>query len=114
MLDKNFKHPAWFNGERMTVKQFLDYVLSHSGDFIIKEKSKATASDLLADPEKEYYLSDRRYSMKLGYQERNYLAENDEYFRSKLPQVNKNYMMAVIAVSNEPIQYDGDLASFSR
>jgi len=114
MLDKNFKHPAWFNGESMTVKQFLDYVLSHSGDFIIKEKSKANASDLFAEPEKEFYLSDRRYSMKLGYQERNYLAEHDEYFRSKLPQVIKNYMDVVIAASNEPLQYDGDLVSFSR
>lgn len=114
MLDKNFKHSAWFKGESITVKQFLDYVLSHSTDFIIKEKSKANSSDLFAEPEREYYLSDRRYSMKLGYQERNYLAEHDKYFRSKLPPVNKNYMMAVIAVSNEPIQYDGDLVSFSR
>jgi len=114
MLNKTFKHSAWFKGESMTVKQFLDYVLSHSGDFIVKEKSKAIASDLLADPEKEYYLSDRRYSMKLGYQERNYLAEHNEYFRSKLPQVITNYMDVVIAASNEPIQYDGDLVSFSR
>lgn len=113
MLNDQFKHRAWFIGETMTVKQFLDYVLSN-GDFTITTKSKADSNDLLSEPVTTYYLSDRRYSMKLDYQERNYLASKDEYFKSKLPKVTENYMMAIIAKCGEPIEDIHDIVYLSR
>ena len=114
MLSKQFKHNHWFKGDEMTVKQFLDYVLEHNGDFIIKTKQTLKSDNLFDDPITEYYLSDRRYSMKLDYQERNYLALHDDYFKSKLPQANENYLIAIIAASGEPIADTHDVIYLSR
>jgi hypothetical protein len=112
MLNEKFKHHAWFKDKNMIVKEFLDYVLSN-GDFHIKTKTQCN-DNLLEQPKIEYYLSDNRYSMKLGYQERNYLAEHSGYFKTRLPQVNPNYMMAIIAVNGEPIADTHDIVYFSR
>jgi hypothetical protein len=83
LLTKKFKHKHWFLNSDITVKEFLNYVLA-SGDFIIKEKSICKSDNLLEDPEKVYYLSDRKYSYKLSQEEFEYLADNNEYFKSKL------------------------------
>lgn len=114
MLNHTFKHHAWFLGEHMTMKQFLDYVLSVPGDFIIKVKTRADANDLFATPKEEYFLSDRRYTLKLGYQERNYLSEHSTYFQSKLPTFQEHYLNVIIAANNEPLCFDGDLVAFSK
>ena len=82
MLGKQFKHKYWFIGSVMTNKQFLDYVL-YSGDFMIKKKYKSTG--ILTDPMEEiFYLSDRRYSMKLSPEQMDYLSERNNYFKSEL------------------------------
>lgn len=100
MLSSIFKHSCWKLNGTITVKEFLDYVLMHSGDFTIKQKNKPT--DLLLNkPDIEFYLTDRRYSYKLGFQERNYLAQHDPHFASLLPPFQENYMCAIIAASNE-------------
>jgi len=114
MLNKKFKHNTWFKNSDMTVKQFLDYVLAHNGDFIIKQKKKFDSDELFSDCKTEYHLTDRRCSIKLDYQERNYLALNSEYFKSKLPQANENYLMAIIAASGEPIADNHDIVYLSR
>jgi len=84
MLNKKFKHHSWFKGSTMTVKEFLDYVLKHSGDFIIKIKNVLQTNNLFDKPILIYYLSDRRCSYKLNSKEARYLAEHDDYFKSKL------------------------------
>lgn len=33
MLEQKFKHKVWFKNTNITIKEFLDYVLDHSGDF---------------------------------------------------------------------------------
>ena len=114
MLKKPFKHHAWFKGKTMTVKEFLDYVLSHSGDFTVVSKASLRSNNLFDDTISEYRLTDGRYSMRLDYQERSYLAEHSEYFASKLPPMNPNYMMAMIAANGEPIQSDHDVVYLSR
>jgi len=114
MLNKKFKHHSWFIKSNMTVKDFLDYVLSNSGDFYITTKNKFKTNNLFDEPEIEYRLNDGRCSMKLEYQERNYLAENNDYFKTKLPPVNKNYMMSIISANGEPIDDIHDIVYFSR
>lgn len=114
MLRNKFKHNTWFNNSDITVKQFLDYALEHSGDFIIETKTHANSDNLLENPSIEYYLSDRKYNFRLDYQERNYLALNNDYFKFKLPKANGNYMMAIIAKSGEPIDDDHDIVYLSR
>lgn len=114
MLKKRFKHHAWFKEKEMTVKQFLDYVLSNHSDFAICEKRKLMGNDLLAEPVTEYFLTDGRYKMKLGYQERNYLASKSEYFKNRLPTVNPKYLEVVINANGEPLRYEKGLIEFSR
>jgi len=112
MLSDNFKHKYWFIGQELTVKEFLDYVLTHDGDFGIKQKSKV--KDLFDNPDIDYYLCDGRYTYKLGYQERNYLAKNSKYFSHRLPKFIDNYMNVIISANNEPIKDNISYVEFSR
>lgn len=57
MLNKKFKHSTYFQGENMTVKQFLDYVLSNPSNWIIKNQSTINGGLLLSEPEHTYYLT---------------------------------------------------------
>ena len=82
MLNSKFKHSKWFKGQPMTVKQFLDYVLSSYGDFYIKSKFKSI-DGLLFDGIAEYYLTSAGGSYKLDKEDCLYLASNNEYFRKK-------------------------------
>lgn len=86
MLNTNFKHSKWFKGQQITVKEFLDYVLSVSGDFHIKQKFKSI-NHYLFDGYYEYFLTDGNSSYKLDKEDCLYLANNNEYFRNKLKEV---------------------------
>lgn len=109
MLDNKFKHHAFFKGKDMTVKQFLDYVVHNSGDWIIEVRQTMNEVELFSDYSPSYYLSDGRYGYKLGYQERNYLALSNDYFESKLPPVDRGYMMVVMTIGGEPIEHAYDV-----
>ena len=84
MLEHKFKHKAWFKNSNITVKEFLDYVLEHSGDFFIKVKNNLDTDNLFDSPTTTYYLTDNRYSYKLDAEEITYLTDHDDYFRNKL------------------------------
>ena len=89
MLEKKFKYSTYFKGENMTVKQFLDFVLEHAGDWYIKSKSKIESDNLFDTPVEQYYLtcSDNgrlRGRYNLDTEDKTYLAEHNEYFKSKL------------------------------
>lgn len=86
MLNVKFKHPKWFKGQSMTVKQFLDEVISAYGDFCIKSKFKSV-DGLLFEGITEYYLTSTGGSYKLDKEDCLYLASNNEYFRNKLKEV---------------------------
>ena len=84
MLNERFKHHAWFKGQKITVKQFLDEVLEHDSDYIIKVQYKSDEGGILFAGSYAYYLTDRRYSYKLNMQEAEYLSAHNEYFRERL------------------------------
>lgn len=84
MLEQKFKHKSWFKDSNITVKDFLDYVLQHSGDFFIKVKNTLKTDNLFDIPLATYYLTDNRYSYKLNIEECKYLSDNNNYFKSKL------------------------------
>jgi len=89
MLEKKFKHTTYFKGADMTVKQFLDYVINHYGEWYIKSKPILETNNLFETPKKEYYLtcSDNgrlRGKYKLDTEDIKYLSEHNDYFKSKL------------------------------
>jgi len=89
MLNKKFKHSTYFKGENMTVKQFLDYVLSNPSDWIIKNQSTINGGLLLSEPEHAYYLTcydsgRTRSKYKLDTEDAKYLSKHNDYFKSKL------------------------------
>jgi hypothetical protein len=86
MLNKQFHHAKWFKGNRMTVKEFLDYILSVSGDFHIKKKFVSIDNSLF-DGHYDYYLTDGNSSYKLDKEDCLYLSSNNEYFKEKLTEV---------------------------
>lgn len=83
MLENRFKHHAWFKDKKMTVKEFLDYVLD-GGDFGIKTKYKSDSLELFSAGSYDYYLTDNRYSYKLNVYEAEYLSAHSEFFRERL------------------------------
>lgn len=88
MLDKKFKNSMYFKGANMTVKQFLDYVINHPGDWYIKSKP-ISSDELFSIPKYTYYLScydngRTRGQYKLDNEDMAYLAEHNNYFKSKL------------------------------
>jgi hypothetical protein len=83
MLNKKFNHRKWFRGSTMTVKEFLDYVLTASGDFYIKTKLKLIDNSLF-DGTYEYFLTSEGGSFKLDKEDCIYLANNNEYFKERL------------------------------
>lgn len=82
MLNNKFHHHAWFKGEKITVKEFLDYVLSHSDDFTIRNKIN-TVGNMLITSEVSNVLTDGRYTYELSHEESFYLAEKNEYFKRR-------------------------------
>ena len=114
MLSDKFKHRNWFKGNAMTNKDILDYVLKNSSDFIIIKKAQLKTDVLTDEPNIEYFISDRRYKLKLDYQERNYLAVHNSYFAERLPKAEKNWFLSVISSLGEPIKDGHDLIYFSR
>ncbi len=51
--------------------------------FFIKVKSTLKTDNLFDAPMNTYYLTDNRYSHKLNVEECKYLAEHNDYFKSK-------------------------------
>jgi hypothetical protein len=86
MLNKQFHHAKWFKGNRMTVKEFLDYILSVRGNFHIKKKFKSIDNSLFVGYY-DYYLTDGNSSYKLDKEDCAYLAAHNNYFKSKLMEV---------------------------
>lgn len=83
MLDAQFKHAKWFKGQKMTVKDFLDYVLSVSGDFCIISKYNSD-NGILFDGSCEYFINGEGGKYKIDREDAAYLAEKNTYFKSKL------------------------------
>lgn len=85
MLQNKFKHRAWFKGEHLTVKDFLDYVVSRDGCsyFSVRSKFKSESGSLF-DGDYEIYLTGEGGRYKLDTEDQAYLAEHNEYFRKRL------------------------------
>lgn len=92
-LNNKFSSPHWFIGEDMTIKEFLDYVLEHEGDFVATTSRVSVPEGFNADGETRlltFYtgctvpvLSDSRYSRRMTSDEVEYLAAHSEYFAAR-------------------------------
>lgn len=49
-LDKQFRHHTWFRGEKMTVREFLDWAAKAYGTMEIIKMPTKEQSDYLLDP----------------------------------------------------------------
>ena len=49
-LERQFRHRTWFLGEKMTVREFLDWAAKAYGDMEVIKRPAKEQSDYLPDP----------------------------------------------------------------
>lgn len=77
-LDRRFRHRTWFRGEKMTVREFLDWAAKAYGDMEVIKRPAKEQSDYLLGPlryEKVLVSDEGRGFYRLSQTEYEYFVE---------------------------------------
>lgn len=80
-LERQFRHRTWFRGEKMTVREFLDWAAKAYGDMEVIKRPAKEQSDYLLDPlryEKVLVSDESRGFYRLSQVELEYFIEKRE------------------------------------